>query len=379
MRGHGHDRAGAVSHEDVVCDPHRDLLAINRIRGIGAGENACLFLGEVGALEIGLRTDFFLILLHDSALVRRCDLRHERMLGGEHHIRRPEERVRARGEYGHFALGTRHFKFHQGPLAAADPVFLEELDRVRPVEPVKSVDQPLGECGDPQHPLAERAAFDGEAADFAFSIHDLLIGENCAEFGAPIHRHLGHIGEAHAVGIAAGIAFNRLGSVCQRIEPRIVEFEKYPLGPAEISGIGGAELAGPVIAEPKRLKLAAESPDIPRRGHTGMLPCFYGELLGWQSKGVPTHRVQDIVAQHAVMARQDVRRRVALDVPDMKPVAARVGEHIQDVIFRSGGIEAWVAGVGGMERSGGDPVLLPSWFEFGERKLLALRGHCRNR
>ena len=44
VRGHGHDRAGAVAHQHVVGDPDRDALAVDRVDGVGAGEDAGLFL-----------------------------------------------------------------------------------------------------------------------------------------------------------------------------------------------------------------------------------------------------------------------------------------------------------------------------------------------
>ena len=53
VRGHGHDRAGAVAGQHVVGDPDGDLLAVDRVDGVGAGEDAGLFLGQVGALELG--------------------------------------------------------------------------------------------------------------------------------------------------------------------------------------------------------------------------------------------------------------------------------------------------------------------------------------
>ena len=57
MSRHAHDRAGAVAHQDVISDPDRNLFAVRRIDRERAGEHAGLFLGEVGAFEIGFRCD----------------------------------------------------------------------------------------------------------------------------------------------------------------------------------------------------------------------------------------------------------------------------------------------------------------------------------
>ena len=53
VRGDGHDRAGAVPHQDVVGDPDRDPLVVHRVDGLAAGEDAVLLL--VLALHLGAR------------------------------------------------------------------------------------------------------------------------------------------------------------------------------------------------------------------------------------------------------------------------------------------------------------------------------------
>ena len=297
------------------------------------------------------------------------------MLGGEDHVGRAEEGVRAGGEDFDGVVGAFDREFHERAFAAADPVFLEELDAFRPVEAVEALDEPLGECGDAEHPLAERAALDGESADLALAINDLLVGENGAELRAPVHGHLGDICEADGVGVGAGVGRNGFGFFRLRIEPGIVELEENPLGPAEVFRVGGGDLAVPIVAEADGLELAAEVVDVAGSGGSRVLAGFDGELFGRQAKGVPAHGVQDIEPAHAVEAGEDVGGCVAFDMADMQAVAAGVGEHIEDVVFRFRGVEAGVAGIGGAEGTGREPIALPAGFEFGKGKLFALRGH----
>src|SRR6185436_18226157 len=89
-------------------------------------------------------------------------------------------------------------EIYLGAFAATDPVSLVNLDALGPVEAVEFINEPLCVFGDAQHPLAHRAALDGMAADFAFSIDDLLVREHGAEFGAPVHGRFAHVGEAAA-------------------------------------------------------------------------------------------------------------------------------------------------------------------------------------
>ena len=45
MRRYGHDRAGAVFHQDEVAYPDGQLLLIERIGGVAAGEKTDFFRG----------------------------------------------------------------------------------------------------------------------------------------------------------------------------------------------------------------------------------------------------------------------------------------------------------------------------------------------
>src|SRR4051812_564192 len=88
---------------------------------------------------------------------------------------------------------------------------------------------------------------------------------------------------------------NRLSLIGLRIEPRMVQPQKNPLRPSEISRVGGIQFPAPVIAESKRLYLALESGNVLLGGLPRMLPGLHGELFGRQAKGVPTHRMQHVI------------------------------------------------------------------------------------
>ena len=100
VRGHGHDRAGAVAHQHVVGDPDRDLLAVDRIDRVGAGEDAGLALGESVRSRSLLFATSALYFCDGLALLGRGEFLDQRMLGREHHVGRAEERVGPRGEDG---------------------------------------------------------------------------------------------------------------------------------------------------------------------------------------------------------------------------------------------------------------------------------------
>ena len=102
-----------------------------------------------------------------------------------------------------------------------------------------------------------------------------------------------------------------------------------------------------------------------------MLAGFDGVFFGGQAEGVEAHRVDDAAALHAGGAADDVGCGVALGVPDMQPVAAGVGEHIERVEL----FGAWLR----HPRRGERLVLVPIRLPFGLDCGVVVAGHRRRR
>ncbi len=93
VRGHGHDGAGAVAHQDEVADPDGSLLAAVRIDGVVPGEEA--FLENVAGPLIGARVHHRLGLRLSGVIEQ---IRGERMLRRQNHAGGAVDGVDARGE-----------------------------------------------------------------------------------------------------------------------------------------------------------------------------------------------------------------------------------------------------------------------------------------
>jgi len=85
--------------------------------------------------------------------------------------------------------------------------------------------------------------------------------------------------------------------------------------------------------------------------------------------------VEDVEAIHALVAAHDIGSGVALGVSDVEAGAGGVREHVEDVVFRLGGVEAFVAWTGGAVGFVLGPVGLPFGFEEVEGVRLAFLGH----
>ncbi len=351
-----HDRAGAVAHQDIIGDPDWNAFVVGGIDGERAGERACFLFGQIGALEIGFRGDCGAIGFDGFALFFCRDLIDQGIFRGEHHVGGAVERVGPRGEDRNgrvatlrrpVAVGGRpfHGKTNFRALAAADPISLERFDRIRPIQALELVEQPIGQRGDAQHPLAHRTAHHRKPADFAFAIDDFLVRQNGPQLLAPIHRNFGHIRETHVVRIGAAITGDVLGLFRLRVEPGIVDLEENPLRPFVIGGIGRVDLAFPIVGKTDAFELRLEFRDVLARGDGGMLARFDGVLLGGQTERVPAHRMEDIESLQPFVTRDDVGRGVTLGMSDMQAGAARIRKHIEHVILRLRRIEILFAGI----------------------------------
>src|SRR5690606_5548020 len=96
-----------------------------------------------------------------------------------------------------------------------------------------------------------------------------------------------------------------------------------PLRPLVVLRIARRELAGPVVRQAELLELALERGDVALRDHARVLARALGAALGGKPEAVPAHHAQHVEAHHALRARDDVGRGVALRVADVEAVTRR--------------------------------------------------------
>src|SRR4029077_4779083 len=130
-------------------------------------------------------------------------------------------RVGSRRENANLLIYILNLEIDLRALASANPVALEQFDSFGPIQFVESLEQPLRKSSDTQHPLPHRSSHNRKSADFALSVYNLLVGQNCAEFLAPVHRDISDISEPDTVRIGSPIGGNRFGPICLRVEPGV--------------------------------------------------------------------------------------------------------------------------------------------------------------
>src|ERR1041385_9047940 len=128
-------------------------------------------------------------------------------------------------------------------FASANPIALEQFNRLGPIKAVELIEQSLRISSDAQHPLPHRSSNNRKTANLAFSIYDLLVRQDCAQIRTPIDRNISNVSEANSVWIGSPISRSRLGPICLRVKPGVVNLEENPLCPFVISRICRVDLA----------------------------------------------------------------------------------------------------------------------------------------
>ena len=348
----GHDRPGAVAHEHVVGDPHRDGLAGERVGGTRPEGHTGLVPGVVLAVDVLAGRGLPAVVGDRRGPVRCGERLDEGVLGGEHHERRTEERVGAGGEHGDRSGGG--VEVDPGAVAAPDPVALHRRDGVGPVEQVEIVDQPVGVGRDPHHPLAHVAREHREVAAVAATVGgDLLVGDDGAETGTPVDRRLTDVGQAMVVDDAAALVrrqvdprssvrgrsgagielgdqlCDRAGPSDGRVVPGVEDLGEDPLRPAVVVRVGRRDRPPTVVAEAETPQLASHVGDVGVGRDRRVLAGLHRVLLGRQTKRVEAHRVQHVAAEHALEAGVHVGADVAEWVSDVQAGTRRVREHVE--------------------------------------------------
>ncbi len=167
----------------------------------------------------------------------------------------------------------------------------------------------LGVGGDADKPLGDFTALHERPGTPAAPVNNLLVGQYRLVHRVPVDgcHFLVH-------------------------QPLFIEAGEEPLLPAVIVGLAGGQLARPVEPETQALQLAFHVGDVlVGPGSRGGIVLHCGVLCR-QAEGVPPHRVQHILAQHALVAGDDIGDGVVAHMAHVQ-LAAGVGEHREAVEF----------------------------------------------
>ena len=173
---------------------------------MGAGEAPGHAAVASHALPLASGGGLLLVGRHGSTLTVGGDGVDEVVLRGEHEEVGPVQGIRAGGKDLDVVVGVvLSGEAELGARALAEPIALDLLDAVGPIDGVKSVEQPIRVGRDAHHPLAHLLAYHGMATPLTEAPHHFIVGEHRAKGRAPVDLAVGEVGEAigHEDAVAA--------------------------------------------------------------------------------------------------------------------------------------------------------------------------------
>ena len=301
-----HHCAGAVGNQRIVGGEDGHALAVQPVDGVGAGEDAGLFLVGRKALDFRSLPGLTHIFLDSLPAVVGGQLGQQRMFRGQHEESYAKDGVDAGGEGADFrfvqpAGGNVKADFHA--LAAANPVVLHGQNFVGPVGQPAEIQQPISVVGDAEEPLLQIAAGDHGAAALAGAVQHLFVGQHGDAGGTPDHRGVGAVGQ-----------------------PLLVEFQEEPLVPVVILRQAADYLPFPIVNGADGAELAAHPLDVVHRPLVGVDAPADGGVFGGQAESVEADGMQHVVALHPAKAGVGVGGGHGVPVADVQ-IAGGVGIH----------------------------------------------------
>ena len=217
------------------------------------------------------------------------------------------ERVGPRREDGDVDVQLLVAEEHLRALRAADPVALDRLRPLRPVDQLQVLQQLVRVGRDAEEPLLHVHHDDLCAAPLAVPVDHVLVGDDGLVVRAPVDGRLPPVRKA-----------------------RLEELQEEPLRPAVVLRLVCADLAIPVDHPAQPAHLAADVLDVALDDLARMAALANRGVLSRQTEGVPTHRAQDVPAVSAPVMREDVAQCVVEDVTHVQR-AGRVRQHLEHV------------------------------------------------
>ena len=123
-------------------------------------------------------------------------------------------------------------------------------------------------------------------------------------------------------------ARNRLCFVLVFVIVMIKKLHKNPLSPFIVSWVRRSHFSTPIITEAQIFKLSCKCLYILFSRYGWVLARLNCVLLGWKSKTIKPHWVQNVETFQSFVSTYYVCRNVAERMANMKPSTRRIGKHI---------------------------------------------------
>ncbi len=308
-----HDGAGTVSHEYIVANPNRNLLAVYRIDGTDAvKKNTGLLFRKLGTLKIGLPGSHLTISRNVRIVIQTIPIPvNQRMLRRNYHIGSAKQGIRTGCIYGKLLVNSDKLEINLRTLGTANPVFLGNLNLLDVIDLIQIVNQLLCILGNLEHPLAFNLTDNLASAALTYTVNNLFVGKTDLTGGTPVNRHL------------------------RLIRKSLLEkLQENPLRPLIVPGIGGIYLSAPVKGVAKALQLLLKTSHIVCSNGLRMNFILNCVVLGRETKCIPSHRIKNIIPLHTALSCYNIKSGIRSWMTYMKALSGRIRELNQRIVLR---------------------------------------------
>ena len=313
VRGYRHDGTFAIAHQHKIRGIDRHPVATDRMDRLQPGIDA-FFLHRLHGRFRRLHVPTF---FQESGELRvtLCRFLRQWMFRSDGNIADAHQGIRTRGKHLQRLRMAIDTKGNLQTPGTADPVGLHRTHLLGPSGQRFQVFQQLVGIGRNLHePLRDFLALHDRVATPAAAVDHLFVGQYRHVMRTPVDRCRFLVHEAFFE------------------QPR-----EQPLFPAIVPGVTGCQFACPVITESEPLQLAAHVIDVFIGPAGGRHIVLDRRVFGWQAEGVPAHRLQHILAQHALITGDHIAYRVVTHMAHVQ-FSARIREHGQAIELFPGGI-----------------------------------------
>ena len=189
--GNGHNCTCSVACQNVIRNVDGNLLAVEGVDGVCARSNTAYALGLGDTLALGALLGLLDILLNCGFVLGCSQLAYPLVLGCDNHKCYAEDCVGASGEDLQLAVAARDVEEYLRANRTADPVTLNLLERIAPLERVHTVQHALCVSRNAKQPLLHALLNYGVAATHRESILNLVVSQHGAELRTPVNHCVG--------------------------------------------------------------------------------------------------------------------------------------------------------------------------------------------
>ena len=279
MCRYAHDRAGTVTHQNVVRDIDRHFFVCERIDRVLADEHTGLFVGGGSTFDL-VHVFYFINIFQNRFFVfRSLDVfQNGRIFRRQNHESRAVDGVHTGREHGQLLVGVFHLEVDFTAIGLADPVFLHRSDLGRPavqLAVVEVLQQTIRVIGDLEIPLGKVFLGDRGLAAFAGAVDHLFVSQYGLAARTPVDRVFFFVSQSF-----------------------FKELNEDPLHPPVIILVTSSYFSVPIVGKAEFTQLLFHFVDIVPGPFARMDPVLDRRVLCRQAERVEAHRMQDIIAVH---------------------------------------------------------------------------------